>query len=76
MNRKIAPTTPPAETPAEALANLEVLLRVRNAGWDRIVVRDIIKVVYGSTEAFAKQHRETLAYMAKHGKTHRDRVAS
>jgi hypothetical protein len=73
MNRKIAPRTPPAETPAQALANLEALLEVRNAGWDRIAVRDIIKVCYGSTEEFARQHQGTLAWMAKTGKTYRDR---
>ena len=62
--KKPAPDTPPAETPEQALRNVEVLLATRNAGWDRIVVRDIIKVVYGSTEEFAKEHVPLLRHKA------------
>ena len=63
--KKTAPSTPPAVTAAEALSNLEVLLMVRSAGWDRIAVRDIIHVAYGSTEAFAKAHIAHLQRMVK-----------
>ena len=63
--KKPAPDTPPAESPEQALKNLETLLKVRNAGWDRIAVRDIIHVVYGSTESFSKAHIETLKRMAR-----------
>lgn len=63
--RKLAPPTPPAETALEALRNIEALLAVRNAGWDRIVVRDIIRVIYGSTEAFARGHLETLRRLSR-----------
>jgi len=63
--KKPAPDTPPAQTAEQALSNLEALLEVRNAGWDRIAVRDIIHVVYGSTEVFAKAHITTLRNLAK-----------
>ena len=74
MNRKIAPVTPPARNAVEALANIEALLKVRNAGWDRTAVRDVIAVCYGSTENFVKHHRTVLAWMAKHDKTFSDRL--
>lgn len=64
-SKKAAPDTPPAATATAALANLEALLAVRSAGWDRLAVRDIIRVVYGSTEAFSKAHMETLRRMVK-----------
>ena len=63
--KKPAPDTPPATTAHDALRNVEALLTVRNAGWDRIVVRDIIRVVYGSTEEFSKAHIETLRRMSR-----------
>lgn len=75
MSRKIAPITPPAETAAEAFANVETLLASRHAGWDRTAVRDIIRVCYGSTENFAKHHLTLLLHMAKTGKTWKDRAA-
>jgi hypothetical protein len=62
--KKPAPDTPPAQTALQAIDNLTVLLEIRNAGWDRIAVRDIIHVAYGSTEEFVKQHMPRLRHMA------------
>lgn len=73
MSRKNAPYTPAAQTPGEALDNLDKLLAVRNAGWDRTAVRDIIAQCYGSTENFAKHHRAILVSMVKHRQTWRNR---
>jgi hypothetical protein len=74
MNKQNAPYTPAAETPGEALDNLAQLLKVRNAGWDRTAVRDIIKVVYGSTENFARQHEAILRQMVKDKLDHKTRL--
>lgn len=59
------PDTPPARTPKEALRNIELLMGARNAGWDRTAVRDIIAVMYGSTEEFVTQHRGRLEEMQR-----------
>jgi hypothetical protein len=64
MNRKQAPYTPPAMTADQALSNIEQLLAIRNAGWDRTAVRDVIAICYGSTEAFIQAHVPQLKRLA------------
>jgi hypothetical protein len=61
--KKQPPDTPAAQTPAQALRNLNLLIEHRASGWDRLAVRDIIAVVYGDTETFVQRHIQALEQM-------------
>jgi hypothetical protein len=65
--KKPAPDTPAAQTPAQALHNLTLLIEHKASGWDRLAVRDIIAVVYGDTESFVQRHLVALQEMCKVG---------
>jgi hypothetical protein len=65
--KKPAPDTPAAQTPAQALRNLNLLIAHKASGWDRLAVRDIIAVVYGDTETFVQRHIAALEEMGRVG---------
>jgi hypothetical protein len=63
--RRPKPNTRPAETAKQALDNVHIIMSARSSGWDRQVTREIIKFVYGDTEAFVREHLGVLEYRAK-----------